>query len=71
MTPPTDEKTGQPVLLDIDDEKEAWSNEAINAPKIFPIIWKVRDAKRAEVIRHSCENAQSEWQMLGLEPDER
>ena len=59
------------MLPDIDDEEGSWSNETINAPKIFPLIWKARDEKRAEIIRQSFEEAQREWQMLGLEPDIR
>ena len=59
------------MIPDLEDIEGTWSSETIMAPKIFPVIWKARDEKRAEVIRRSWEDAQGQWQMLGLEPDVR
>ena len=71
MTPPSNPETGKPVGPDLEDLEGTWSSETINAPKIFPVAWKARDEKRAEAIRRSWEDAQGQWQVLGLEPDVR
>ena len=59
------------MLPDLADEMGTCSNESVNAPKIFPAIWKARDEKKAELIKRGFDEAQQEWQMLGLEPDVR
>ena len=70
MTPPTDPSTGKPMLPDVNDEKN-WEGGTINTPKMFSIVWKARDRQREEVIRGAFEEAQREWQLLGLEQDVR
>ena len=67
----TDPRTGESMLPDIHDEDKTWTNETVNAPKIFPAIWRSRDEVRAAVITKEYEEAQREWEILGLEPDVR
>ena len=71
MTSPRDPVTGTPMVPNLNDESGTWSNETINVPKIFPVIWTARDEKKAEIIRKSFEDAQREWELLGLERDVR
>ena len=59
------------MIPDLEDEQGTWSNETINMPKIFPVVWKARDEGRAEIVRRGYEDAQREWELMGLERDVR
>lgn len=56
---------------DPDDEERTWSEGFVAVPNIFPVAFKVRSEKHAEIIRRAYEDVQREWQVLGLEVDER
>ena len=68
---PLDPKTGQPIVPDVLNEEATWSEGFVAAPKIFPVAFKTRSEKHAEIIRRAYEDVQREWQVLGLEVDER
>ena len=67
---PTDKTTGRPRVPDPDDER-TWSDGILSSPGAFPLSWRARDARRAEVINQAYEAAQGEWRARGMEPDER
>ncbi|KZT25427.1 cytochrome P450 [Neolentinus lepideus HHB14362 ss-1] len=68
---PTDPKTGNSLVPDINDEEETFTDGFVSIPKIFPVSFKARSEKKAEIIRKSFEEAQAEWQVWGLATDER
>ena len=65
------DKSGKPVVPDPEDETGTWSEGFISSPYPFNVGWKARDAKRAQVIKQSFEEAQNEWRSLGMFTDER
>lgn len=52
------------------DEMVYWDG-AVSPPKIFPVGFKPRSEKHAEVIRRSYEDLQEEWRATGLPVDVR
>ncbi|KDQ51281.1 hypothetical protein JAAARDRAFT_706542 [Jaapia argillacea MUCL 33604] len=68
---PIDPKTKNPIVPDINDEEGTFTDGFVSVPKIFGVKFKPRSEKHADIIRRSFEEAQSEWQVLGLDVDER
>ncbi|KAL6304972.1 cytochrome P450 [Sparassis latifolia] len=68
---PTDPKTGQPSIPDMADEEATWSDGFVSVPHIYPVGFRARSEKHAEMIRKSFDEVQGEWQVLGLAMDER
>ena len=61
----------QERVPDPDDEERTWSEGFIAVPKIYPVAFMARSEKHAEIIQRAYEDVQREWQVLGLEVDER
>lgn len=61
----------QERIPDPDDEERTWSEGFVAVPRIYPVAFKVRSEKHAEIIQRAYEDVQREWQVLGLEVDER
>ena len=70
LTSPAHPTTGEPTLPGLNDEK-LWTSDPMIVPKIFPVVWQARNTQREEVIKRAFEDAQREWQLLGLEQDAR
>lgn len=68
---PLDPQTGRRVVPDVDDEEGTWGDGLITGPHIFPVGFKSRSEKHAQVIKKAFEEVQGEWQALGLTGDER
>jgi len=68
---PKDPKTGRMVLPNVDDEEGTWSEGFISVPKIFPVGFRARTEKHAEIMMKAFEDVQAEWQTMGLVGDER
>ncbi|KAF9489007.1 cytochrome P450 [Pleurotus eryngii] len=68
---PRDPKTGSPVIPDINDEAATFSDGIVAVPYIYKVGFKSRSEKHASIIKRSFEDAQAEWQVLGLKTDER
>ena len=71
LEPAKDERTGQPRVPDIHNEETTWTSGTLSTPKIFPMVWKARDTKRAQVIGQAFQQAQEEWVARHLETDKR
>lgn len=67
---PKDAKTGKPIIPDINDEK-TFSDGFVSIPYIYKLAFKPRSEKHKKIIERSYEDAQAEWQVLGLKTDER
>ncbi|KZT13049.1 cytochrome P450 [Laetiporus sulphureus 93-53] len=68
---PTDPTTGKPKIPDIDDEAGTWTEGFVTGPKMYDVGFKPRTDKHAQVMRKYFEDAQLEWQMMGMPGDER
>ncbi|KZT01367.1 cytochrome P450 [Laetiporus sulphureus 93-53] len=68
---PLDLKTGQLMIPDVADEDATWTDGTFSGPHVFPVAFTARSDKHAEVIRKAYEDAQIEWQALGLAVDLR
>ncbi|KAH9831561.1 cytochrome P450, partial [Rhodofomes roseus] len=68
---PLDPKTKRPILPDIANEEMTWSEGFVSVPHTFKAGFAPRSAKHADMIRKSFNGVQSEWQLLGLEGDDR
>lgn len=58
-------------MPDISDEKKTWSGGLVSVPHNYKAGFRPRSAKHEEIVRKSFSDVQSEWQMMGLEADER
>jgi hypothetical protein len=67
---PKDEKTSKPILPDINDET-TFSDGFVSIPYTYKLGFKPRSEKHGMLIERSYEDSQAEWQVLGLETDER
>ncbi|TFY54441.1 hypothetical protein EVJ58_g8867 [Rhodofomes roseus] len=68
---PLDPKTKRPILPDVANEETTWSEGFVSVPHTFKVGFAPRSVKHAELIRKSFDSIQSEWQLLGLEGDDR
>ena len=71
ITPLVDAQTERAIVPDVDNEEQTWTVESLVSPKVFPVVWKARDNERAKVIDAAFEEAQTEWDSLGLHADVR
>ena len=71
ITPLVDGQTGRAVIPDVDDEARTWTAESLVSPTVFPVVWRARDDVRAKIINAVFEEAQTEWDNLGLDTDLR
>lgn len=67
---PTNERTKQPIIPDVADEKN-WGDGFISVPHAFTVVWKARDEEKARVIQEAFKDAQESWRALGMPRDER
>ncbi|PCH35538.1 cytochrome P450 [Wolfiporia cocos MD-104 SS10] len=67
---PIDNSTAQPWIPDTADDTN-WTEGFVTGPKMFPVGFRARSRKHAEVIEKSFVDAQAEWQTMGLAADER
>ncbi|CCM07191.1 uncharacterized protein FIBRA_09532 [Fibroporia radiculosa] len=65
-----DPKTGKTVVPDITDEAN-WCDGIITGPKLYGAKFTARSDRHADLIRKMYEDVQLEWQMMGLEGDNR
>ncbi|ESK96519.1 cytochrome p450 [Moniliophthora roreri MCA 2997] len=68
---PSDPKTGKPVVPDINNEQATYTDGFLSFPKTFPVAFIPRSEKKAQIIRKAFEEAQDQWEYLGLEKDSR
>lgn len=68
---PLDPHTDKRMLPDFDDEVQTWSGGFVSSPFIFPVGFRPRSEKHAEIMRTAFDDVQGEWQAMGLEEDER
>ncbi|KAF8881878.1 cytochrome P450 [Infundibulicybe gibba] len=68
---PIDPKTGHAIIPDVADNEATYSDGFVSIPKIFKVGFKPRSEKHRQIIVKSFEDAQAEWQVLGLKGDER
>ncbi|EED82984.1 predicted protein [Postia placenta Mad-698-R] len=66
----SDAKTGKVRLPDVDDGA-TFTDGLVAAPKIYPVGFKPRSEKHAEIIKASYRDFQNDWQSMGLAGDER
>ncbi|KAF9800984.1 hypothetical protein IEO21_10235 [Rhodonia placenta] len=66
----SDAKTGKVRLPDVDDGA-TFTDGLVAAPKIYPVGFKPRSEKHAEIIKASYRDVQNDWQSMGLAGDER
>lgn len=66
-----DPETNRPILPDISNEEKTWSDGLVSVPRNYKVGFRPRSMKHAEMIRKSFGDVQAEWQMMGLEVDER
>ncbi|KZT04799.1 cytochrome P450 [Laetiporus sulphureus 93-53] len=70
ISAPLDPETKQPLLPDIADDNN-WTEGFVTGPRMFKVNFMPRSEKHARITRKYYEEAQSEWQMMGLPMDER
>ncbi|EPS96087.1 hypothetical protein FOMPIDRAFT_1131071 [Fomitopsis schrenkii] len=68
---PVNPETNRPVLPDVSDEEKTWSDGLVSVPHNYKVGFRPRSDRHAEMIRKSFSDVQDEWQMMGLEVDER
>ena len=68
---PVDSETDRPILPDISNEKKTWSDGLVSVPHSYKVGFRPRSDTHAEMIRKSFRDVQAQWQMMGLEVDER
>ncbi|KAL0581499.1 hypothetical protein V5O48_000557 [Marasmius crinis-equi] len=67
---PADPLTGKSLLLDPWDEENYTAGFVTNAVP-FNVTFKPRSMRHMEVLQHAFEDAQDQWEILGLSKDER
>ncbi|ESK96459.1 cytochrome p450 [Moniliophthora roreri MCA 2997] len=68
---PKDPKTGNPIIPDINDEDATYTDGFVSVPKAYPLAFIPRSEKKAQIVRKAFEQAQEEWEYLGLDTDDR
>ncbi|KAF9263362.1 cytochrome P450 [Marasmius fiardii PR-910] len=68
---PRDPKTGNPLVPDINDEEATFTTGFVSVPKIYPVAFVPRTEVRKEMVMKAFEQAQEEWEVLGLDKDQR
>lgn len=58
-------------MPDINDEEATFTSGFVSVPKIFPVEFKPRSAVREQMVKRAFAEAQSAWDTLGLERDQR
>nr|F1SY70.1 RecName: Full=Cytochrome P450 monooxygenase 69 [Postia placenta Mad-698-R]BAK09414.1 cytochrome P450 [Postia placenta] len=66
----SDPQTGKARLPDVSDV-DTFTDGLVTAPKIYPVGFKPRSEKHAEMIKASYRDVQNDWQSMGLAGDER
>ncbi|KAG7086431.1 hypothetical protein E1B28_002385 [Marasmius oreades] len=65
-----DSVTGADILPDMNDES-SFTDGFVSIPKIYPLAFIPRTEKKAAMIRKAFTDAQDQWELLGMDPDER
>ncbi|KAG7098797.1 hypothetical protein E1B28_000702 [Marasmius oreades] len=68
---PRDPTSGNPLVPDINDEEATFTTGFVSVPKIYPVAFVPRTEEKAKMIIKSFEQAQEEWEILGLDRDQR
>ncbi|KAF8813069.1 hypothetical protein BYT27DRAFT_7085374, partial [Phlegmacium glaucopus] len=63
--------TGRAKVPDINDEEATYTSGFVSVPRIFPVSFKPRSHGREEQVRRAFQEAQSAWDVQGLERDQR
>ncbi|OSX61398.1 hypothetical protein POSPLADRAFT_1145520 [Postia placenta MAD-698-R-SB12] len=66
----SDPQTGKARLPGVNEE-DTFTDGLVSAPKIYPVGFKPRSEKHAEMITASYKDVQNDWQSMGLAGDER
>ncbi|KIK51470.1 hypothetical protein GYMLUDRAFT_78193 [Collybiopsis luxurians FD-317 M1] len=69
FTAPVDPTAGKPKIPDINNEEGIYTSGFVSVPRIYPVSFKPRSKGREYIIRKAYEEAQSAWDLLGLEKD--
>ena len=64
-----DQRTGNPIIPDINDEEGTWTEGFISLPRIFPVKFVPRSEVKAEMMRRRYEEVQAQWEVAGFERD--
>ena len=62
--------TGADDIPDMNDES-SFTDGFVSIPKIYPLAFIPRSEKKASMIRKAFADAQDQWELLGMEPDQR
>lgn len=68
---PRNNVTGQPEVPNTMDEEASWMEGFISGPRKFNVTFEARSGKHAEIIQRAFDEAQMEWQAIGMKTDER
>ncbi|ESK98378.1 cytochrome p450 [Moniliophthora roreri MCA 2997] len=68
---PKNPKSGNSVIPDINDEDVTFTDGLLNFPKAYPVAFVPRSENKAQIIRKAFEEAQVQWEYLGLDTDVR
>ncbi|KAF9464067.1 cytochrome P450 [Collybia nuda] len=68
---PADARTGIPIIPDIADDEATFSDGFVSIPKIFKVAFKPRSERKRRIMVQAYEDVQAEWQVLGMDADER
>ncbi|OSX61377.1 hypothetical protein POSPLADRAFT_1057133 [Postia placenta MAD-698-R-SB12] len=66
----SDPQTGKAKLPNVNNV-DTFTDGLVTAPKIYPVGFKPRSEKHAEMIKASYRDVQNDWQSMGLAGDER
>lgn len=71
LNAPKNNVTGQPEIPNSMDEEASWMEGFISGPRKFNVTFEARSGKHAEIIQRAFDEAQMEWQAIGMKIDER
>ena len=66
-----DAVTGRAILLDIDDEEQAWTDGVLSQPKSFPVMFVPRSNAKADALKARYVEIQAQWEAMGYPKDSR
>ena len=66
-----DKTTGKPILPDIANEEQTWTEGILSLPKTFPVIFIPRSQAKSDIMKARYAEIQTQWDAMGYPRDTR